>query len=355
MAYSYKRSITIDYTKCGSANSTDFPILVSGTYSYLATVANGGLVQNSNGYDIAFYSDLALTTPLYWEIERYIATTGEVVFWVKIPTVSYTVDTVIYMAYGDSGIATFQSTSTSVWNSNYKGVWHLPDGTTLGALDSTSIGSNGTITSATAVAGKIDGGATFNGTTAKIDVGDMPSIEAQSKLTMTCWINPTALADYKGLIVKGSSGTSQVALALGGSGIGSNSALLATMRNGVDSYGHTASSVVSTGNWYLVKYVFDGTLSGNSNRLKVYVNGVQKSLTFNGTIGATTPSNAVNMFFADNNTYFFNGLMDEIRASIDADSQDWATTEYNNQNSPSTFYSIGTQISSGQSNFFRMF
>jgi len=36
--------------------------------------------------------------------------------------------------------------------------------------------------------------------------------------------------------------------------------------------------------------IYDGSLSGNSNRLKVYINNVQQSLTFTGTIQATTPN-----------------------------------------------------------------
>jgi len=31
MAWGYKASITIDKTKCGTADSTDFPVLVLGT------------------------------------------------------------------------------------------------------------------------------------------------------------------------------------------------------------------------------------------------------------------------------------------------------------------------------------
>jgi hypothetical protein len=42
---------------------------------------------------------------------------------------------------------------------------------------------------------------------------------------------------------------------------------------------------------------------------------------------------------------FFNGTLDEIRISNTARSADWLKTEYNNQSSPSTFYSFGTETS----------
>jgi hypothetical protein len=66
-----------------------------------------------------FSSDSAGLTPLSWEIDSYNATTGAVAFWVKIPTVSHTTDTVFYIWYGDATISTLQSTASGVWDSNY--------------------------------------------------------------------------------------------------------------------------------------------------------------------------------------------------------------------------------------------
>jgi hypothetical protein len=71
--YAYQRSITIDHTKVPNTNQSNFPVLISGTYSYLATVANGGNVQNANGYDIIFTSDAACTTKLDHEVETWPA------------------------------------------------------------------------------------------------------------------------------------------------------------------------------------------------------------------------------------------------------------------------------------------
>jgi hypothetical protein len=74
--YSYGRVITIDHTKVPNADQVNFPVLISGTYSYLATVANGGRVQNANGYDIVFTSDAAGTNKLDHELESYNAATA---------------------------------------------------------------------------------------------------------------------------------------------------------------------------------------------------------------------------------------------------------------------------------------
>src|SRR5205085_7558582 len=130
----------------------NFPVLISGTYSYLATVSNGGNVQNANGYDVIFTSDCGCATKLNHEVETYNAATGAVNYWVRVPTVSHTTDTVIYMCYGNTGITAPQENSAAVWDANFRGVYHLKDGTTLNMSDSTT---NHSLTNkgATALAG----------------------------------------------------------------------------------------------------------------------------------------------------------------------------------------------------------
>src|SRR6266404_1000593 len=115
-SYSYRRAITIDHTKVPNTDQNNFPVSVAGTYSYLATVSNGGKVQNSSGYDIIFTSDVAGATKLDHEIESYSATTGAVSFWVRIPTLSHTTDTIIYMQYGNNTITTSRENKTGVWD-----------------------------------------------------------------------------------------------------------------------------------------------------------------------------------------------------------------------------------------------
>src|SRR5579863_4651657 len=144
--YTYSRAITIDHTRVPNTDQTNFPVLISNTYSYLATAANGGNVTNANGYDITFTSDAAGTSPLAFEQEFYSPSTGKVSYWVKVPMLSHTTDTVIYMFYGNPSVTTDQSNKMAVWDSNYAGVWHLPNGSTLSASDSTSNANNGTIT-----------------------------------------------------------------------------------------------------------------------------------------------------------------------------------------------------------------
>ena len=96
------------------------------------------------------------------ELERWDGSTGTVVAWVKVPVLSSTTDTVIYMWYGNSWVTTSQENKTGVWDANYKGVWHLKDATGANVADSTSNGNTGTPTNSPAqTASNIDGGSEF--------------------------------------------------------------------------------------------------------------------------------------------------------------------------------------------------
>ena len=62
-------------------------------------------------------------TKLKWQVEKYDGTTGNLIAWVKIPSVSSSSDTVFYLFYGDSSINTDQSDPPNTWDANFKGVW----------------------------------------------------------------------------------------------------------------------------------------------------------------------------------------------------------------------------------------
>src|SRR6185369_1854594 len=194
--YGYRRTITIDHAKVPNTDQSNFPLLIKGTYSYLATTANGGDVRNATGYDVVFTSDSGCSIKLNHEVESYDATTGSVNYWVKIPAVSHTSDTTVYMCYGNPGISTDQSNKTGVWDSNYKAVYHLPNGTTLSTSDSTSNGNNGTQgSSAAAGAGKINGGQSVSAAENQYIAVPTNSGLRPTSLTLSAWLY-TSANDY---------------------------------------------------------------------------------------------------------------------------------------------------------------
>ena len=103
----------------------------------------------------------------------------------------------------------------------------------------------------------------------------------------------------------------------------------------------TASGAIAANTWYYVTMTYDGSY------VKAYENGVQQYAHAN-----TRTVFYENLPFAvgaNNNTSggfeeYFSGAIDEVRVSKVARSADWISTEYNNQSSPSIFYSVGNDI-----------
>jgi len=207
MAFSWYHSISVQHNQVPS-NQSNFPCLVNFTDVNLATVANGGKVQNSSGFDIGFYSDNQATTKLSWEMERYTATTGEVVAWVKLPTISSTPpDTVFYVFYDDPTITTDQSDPVGTWSNGYRSVYHFKDGTTLNVND-TLAQNNGTNNGATATTGQIDGGAAF--VSANSQYISCPSLNPGTSFSFEVWINGTTFPNSYNTVY-GPSGATQFA------------------------------------------------------------------------------------------------------------------------------------------------
>lgn len=331
----YKRSITVDYTKVG-ATVADFPMLVAGAFTWLRTEANGGNVKSANGYDLAFFSDAGLTQPLKFERVVWDATTGNVEFWVKVPSVSNSANTVIYIAYGNSAITTDQSDKVNVWTNNYAGVWHMPNGTTLTANDATSNANNGTLMgSPTPEVGVIDGAAGFNGTSQRITLQDHTSLNfTGGSNSFSAWVYPTALNSVYNHIIS-NEGTS--ASQGGWTFRLSNGKFGFQYVNGT--YGELYStSTLSLNAWNHIYITTDGI------NARFYLNGTEdRSLAHTRTPNARTGQKSIG---ADNNpSFWFAGRIDELRiASYVTRSAGWILTEYNNQNSPSTFYTISAPL-----------
>lgn len=160
--WNHRKTITIDHTKV-AATSTNFPVLISLTDSSLQANAS------STGADILFTASDGLTK-LNYERGNYSSSTGQLVAWVQIPSLSATSDTTIYMYYGNSS-ATDQQNASGTWNSNYLGVWHLPNGTTLSVSDSTGLNTATNDGATATTTGQIYGGAAFNGSNEYISLG----------------------------------------------------------------------------------------------------------------------------------------------------------------------------------------
>ncbi len=337
--YTHYRVITIAAQSGLSGDLTNYPVLISGTYTYLKTVGNGGLVQSSSGFDIAFYTDNTCTTKLNWEVETWTAASGVVNYWVQVPTLSKTVSTTFVLAYDNAAITTDQSNKTGTWISTFKGVWHLPDGSTLSGLDSTSNANNTTqLGTASAIAGEIDGGAQPNGTLdIKLPVAVAPIGSAWSS---SVWALATSLPNsYNCTVCEDEATTTGSVWQMLIKSTGKLAFYTANSSNVIIDYDGTGSHTLSTGTWYLLAMTYS-----SSAGLVGYVNGaVDGTASANGNLVAATSAPMYLGFDSIANRAWV-GKFDETRIANTALSADWILTDYNSQSSPATFYSVGSQF-----------
>jgi len=113
--WQYRRTITIDHTKV-SGTQTNFPVVIDLTDPSLNTKAQ------PDGDDFLFTDQNHVK--LSHEIELYDNTTGHLIVWVNVPTLSATTDTTLYLYYGNP-TAENQQNTTAVWDTSYKLVLHL--------------------------------------------------------------------------------------------------------------------------------------------------------------------------------------------------------------------------------------
>ena len=337
----YRKAITIDFTKVPNTDQSGFPVLVNLT-------SDGGLSTNAmnNGFDILFTSGDGITKIPY-EREGFTKATGALVAWVKA-TLSHSANTVIYMYYGNSVAGDQQDLTHVVWDANFKGVWHMKEATGTNLADATSTGWTETQSgSPTQTASQIGNGLNFNGTTQFVShVNGTSPFRYSGAITYSFWANMPV----------GGGGNVMGVNCSGGQGFGGVSLFSTSLgfvwtptAPGADHGINSPTLSLTAGQWAHIVVAIDIT-----NKLRhFYVNGAEVSPTTinpNDAPSNWTPVTTYNGTLPDeiggrsiNSQTYFKGTLDEVRVSNSVRSADWVMTEYNNQRSPSTFYSLGAE------------
>ncbi|MCH7964047.1 MAG: DUF2341 domain-containing protein [Bacteroidetes bacterium] len=339
-SWAYKKLITIDYTKV-SATLTDFPVLVSVTDVDLKDSDNGGPIQ-PDGDDILFLKTDG--TKLSHEIEEYDGSTGELTAWVKIPSLSSSTDTQIYLYYGNSSSSS-QQDAANVWDDNYAGVWHLKEeqsGTGENDLykDATSNSNHGDDeVSAEGQDGKIGPGQQFDNNNDYILVANSPELGITGDITISAWIKRDASDNTETILTKSNGARWDYDLYIGN--LINNDELVFWADDATpESVGSTDTitdtswhHVAATRNGTTVTFYIDGAATSGGGSMSGAFNNNDDPVRI-GDAGSLDP---------------FGGYLDEIRiSSTDRDSS-WIGTEYRNQNSPGTFMSFSNQTAAGVS------
>lgn len=171
------------------------------------------------------------------------------------------------------------------------------------ALDASGKGNNGTITGAVSVEGKFGQGLLFNGTSDSVNCGTGAGLNLVNAFTLCAWakFNNT----YRKLIICRSTGGPNAQYYLG---TGSSNQFVFIFKN-ADTQNTAAGPVASTGIWYHVAGVYNGT------NLLLYINGLLATSTAKT---VNPPELSTSTYIGDGSIFwlpkpdgFFSGVIDE--------------------------------------------
>jgi len=379
------RIFTLNSNQIYGEPHTDFPVLF--------TLDNDSALKlsdvQSDGGDIRFTSDG--TTLLSYEIEYFNKADGDLIAWVKYPSLSGDATNLLHLHYeADQTISHDGVILRDTWDDIYKSVLHLnqTSTSTKGAYADASY--NGTVTAndagvknednnfgtgggltaskaptATSVTeGRIGVAADFDGTDDFICIdtrdGDCvsdenPAYDAEiDQRTISFWFSPDTLPE----------GGVSVLYEEGGTVNGLNMYINGTKFFGgawAGSYGWsgdwvTSSKSLEVGSWYFAAMVFDNPASGDKT-LKIYLDGelegtisVETDIAPNHSdddgLGAIISDSKVQTGDIGNSgseqTNFFDGKMDEFRVTDTARDSDWLKTRYHSELGGATFIFVDT-------------
>jgi hypothetical protein len=335
--WQYRKQITINHTNI-AGDVENFPVLVNITDTDL------GQKARVNGEDILFMNNSDLSTRFNYEIENFNHDTGTLVAWVNVTHLSSSQDTTFYMYYGNPSSLP-QQYPEKTWDSNYLMVQHMKDTTPSTISDSTINKKNGTKTGASEpiqIAGKIGNGQDFDGTNDIITFDDESffdnSFDGYHELSFEFWLNSDTVTGGQPYITKGNDPTDTCVYSY-------DSKLFFTVKAGSvsDAMEVITPSTLSAGVWnhWVVTYTGSGLPSGAA----IYQNGNSFGLTTNHNTLSSAMSSNIPVKFGDVGlSWRINGKMDEVRISNIKRSPIWISTEYNNQNNPSDFLSVGPEV-----------
>jgi len=326
--WEYRKAIIIDADKV-TGNLTDFPLLVN--------VADSDLRANAlaNGDDILFTGNDG-TTKLNHEIESYDDSNGHLVAWVKIPNLSSTVNTVIYLYYGNPD-ASPQENPTAVWDADYVMVQHLEEESPPNIHnDSTSNNNDGTasVTTQGSATGQINGSDEFDGVDDTVNCGDAGSLDITGSMTVEAWALADGTAAPSRILSKDLVGTPGKFILWKNPG-GDLAFIVADDSGTTDPWYRAQGDPVADGTWFHVVGVFDAV----NQKVRLYKDGDLVTEVTGPTAIQSSPE-TVTIGSSDDNDHNWTGKIDEARISSTVRSAEWIKTSYNNQSDPGSFYNV---------------
>jgi hypothetical protein len=322
----YRKPITIQSSKVGE-NLSGFPVWIDVTDAELTSHAR------SDGSDIYFTDDIGTALP--YEIQSWAG--GHLLAWVLVPTLSVSANTTLYLRYGDAAAPAGPSPRL-VFVSAYRAVWHLDD-----ALTSTTIvdsvgsyaGTATALSTTNRVSGQLGSGIHFDGSgTSRIAF--MSPLLGNNTHTISAWVTQESTTHISTVLELGSGATDQARF--------------------LETVGYTTPNVsvgcfaddlnntqnIQGSGWRFVAWVYEG----GTKRSHVYIDGAEVlNQVMTGT--PNTVGTVGYLGYAEEPVFGGStgmvGTLDEVRIANSALSAGWIATEFANQSSPGTFYTVGAE------------
>lgn len=192
--YRYRRRIVIPRTSLTEGSLADFPMLVELAGNWLKHKAqSGGRLESLVGLDLRFEGSAG--TRLDHETESYTAS-GSLRAWVRIPVISSTADTVIFLYYGKPGLTVSEENAAGVWK-DYLAVYHLP-----GTSDRTGRGRN-LAASSVGTSTLLGDAGDFNGINSELTLPLPTFLDGLSAYSIQAWVKSDQVNTDRGIISVG--------------------------------------------------------------------------------------------------------------------------------------------------------
>ncbi|MEM0492707.1 MAG: DUF2341 domain-containing protein [Candidatus Thermoplasmatota archaeon] len=320
----YSRQIVIHH-EFVEGDLVDFPVFIRCTFSDFISRAQ------SDGDDFVFVN--VSGQRLSHEIEYYNSGTGELTAWVKIPFLSASTDTVLYLCYGNSTCGN-QEDKEGTWSNGFIMVHHM-SGSSWDKLkdsssnhwDVSSMGGNPAFNQV----GMINNCVGFGGAGDYLKVNKF-CLPVDSSYTGSAWVYVDGKPGERRYVFEGD-GDYGISLQ-----VCTNESFLSTSRTSTGAiYCYSTTKVnVSNPKWFYVCTRADALL----DLLDIFVNGKKEnSVQIQGVINQENQGLNIGTY-RNNNANWMKGLVDEIRVSNVPRSDAWIKTEYNNIAYLSSFMSF---------------
>ena len=159
-------------------------------------------------------------------------------------------------------------------------------------IDTGTLAQNGTTANSPTWATGHAGGAyclVCSGNGHKVAFATQSGLSTLAKASVTVWVKNNTPTENTVILSQRVDDNNRFEIGVGGTGRGTSTLndIAVALCNGGSSLGYTQSRPFSDDLWHQVAIVYDGTKSTNATRLKIYIDGVEETLAFTGTIPAT--------------------------------------------------------------------